>query len=155
MTPDPLSQLRDIHLPMPGGVWPPAPGWWLLAAVLLVIIWVLVVRLRRHYRRNRWLKAAKAELNRLHEAQVFDTAWFGELNGLLKRCARTRYPERQPHSLSGRAWGEFLLQTGGHTPPLCTAVIDAMVAASWQATPECDPQQALAQARLWLRRQRC
>ena len=59
---DPLSQLRDIHLPDTGGFWPPAPGWWLLALIALAALAGLIWWLRRQRRRTRWLRLAKAEL---------------------------------------------------------------------------------------------
>ncbi|MDD9890866.1 MAG: DUF4381 domain-containing protein, partial [Gammaproteobacteria bacterium] len=31
-----LAQLADIHLPGEISYWPPAPGWWVLAALLLL-----------------------------------------------------------------------------------------------------------------------
>ena len=34
---DPLSALRDIHLPPEPGFWPPAPGWWILALILVLV----------------------------------------------------------------------------------------------------------------------
>ncbi|MEP6880575.1 MAG: DUF4381 domain-containing protein, partial [Dokdonella sp.] len=39
----PGPELRDIHLPADPSWWPPAPGWWILAAILLgVTIWAAV-----------------------------------------------------------------------------------------------------------------
>ena len=39
MTPLEAAQLplRDIHLPLPIAWWPPAPGWWLAASLVIVL----------------------------------------------------------------------------------------------------------------------
>lgn len=53
--------LRDIHLPGPVPWWPPAPGWWLVAAALAVVVaWVVW----RHYR-FRVHRAALAAVERI------------------------------------------------------------------------------------------
>ena len=68
MTPDdPLSQLKDIHLPASGGFWPPAPGWWLLAAMTLALLAALVLWWRRRRRRNRWRRDAERLLAQLQD----------------------------------------------------------------------------------------
>ncbi|MGB5468066.1 MAG: DUF4381 family protein, partial [Sedimenticolaceae bacterium] len=45
-----LTGLRDYHLPDAVGWWPPAPGWWLLFGLLLVLgglfVWWSMRRLR-------------------------------------------------------------------------------------------------------------
>ena len=35
-------------------------------------------------------------------------AWLQQINALLKRLCRARYPDDHPHTLSGRAWLAFL-----------------------------------------------
>ena len=40
--------LRDIHLPGDPSWWPPAPGWWMLA-LLLVAAHLVLVRRRERY----------------------------------------------------------------------------------------------------------
>ena len=36
-----LKQLSDIVLPADISIWPPAPGWWILAAILLILLYYL------------------------------------------------------------------------------------------------------------------
>jgi len=155
MQQDPLSQLRDIHLPQSGGFWPPAPGWWLLIAIAIALGILAFVLIRRKRRKNRWLKTAITELNRLEQAATPNSQWFGALNALLKQAARIRYPERLPESLSGEPWVRFLLETSPKDRIASRPVVEAMVNSSWQPTPECHTSDAIAFARVWLGGQKC
>ena len=36
--PQAIDGLRDLHLPMEPGWWPPAPGWWVIAVLMLLVL---------------------------------------------------------------------------------------------------------------------
>lgn len=155
MPDDPLSQLRDIHLPHTGGFWPPAPGWWALAFALFIALAALAWLVRRHRRRDRWLKLARAELAELERTAAKESRWFTQLNSLLKRVARERYPEQHPEALSGEQWAAYLLR---HLPEGRIShqpVVEALVNSPWHPEPMAKPDQALAFARTWLEAQKC
>ncbi|PFG07826.1 DUF4381 domain-containing protein [Marinobacter sp. LV10MA510-1] len=151
---DALQQLRDIHLPESSGWWPPAPGWWLLAAVGSVCL-VLAVRGWRHWqRRNRRWQAVQRELTALRAQLQSQTqtqnspAWFSQLNALLKRAARDSYPQQPVAALSGNEWVAFLQQSSDNAVE--AELVNTLVNACWQPHSSCDPQQALAFAGRWL-----
>ncbi len=124
---DPLSELADIHLPDAVNFWPPAPGWWVLA-VLVVIALALVYRqqLARVFLRRR-LGSALRELDKAYRvfqratAQRPDKApqldksrneaglqLLQTFNAVLKRVALVHYNDPELPRLNGRAWLRFL-----------------------------------------------
>ena len=66
-TPNPLDQLRDIHLPEPISWWPPAPGWWILALASSVLLAWLLRFLYRRYKAKHYRRQALAQLKELQE----------------------------------------------------------------------------------------
>jgi hypothetical protein len=95
--------LRDIHQPPAPSLWPPAPGWWLLFALVLVLIaaaWVW------HHRKQRKQRA----IARLFDAAIAHAqslpAQVAAMSELLRRAARRRDP--QADKLQGEAWLAFL-----------------------------------------------
>lgn len=147
---DPLAQLRDIHLPETGGFWPPAPGWWLVGALVLVSLAALLLFWRRHRRNTLWQRQARDLLADLEHSARKESRWFCELNALLKRVARQAFPERNPEAMSGQEWVDFLLETAPKDRIASRPLVEAMVASSWQPTPAADPAQALNFAATWL-----
>ncbi|MFT6420574.1 MAG: hypothetical protein ACJA05_000083 [Porticoccus sp.] len=92
---DPLSQLRDIHLPDPIGWWPPAPGWWLLALLLLSAMTYCLWRLKKRHQDNRYRREALhclAELKQSLAEQPLE--YCHAMLALLRRTAKTAYPDQ-------------------------------------------------------------
>jgi hypothetical protein len=118
---DPLSELADIHVPDAVSFWPPAPGWWVLAAIVLGLLAYAAFLQFRRWQQGQRLKAALHELQRLQQqwqltpdaeranklAQVLHTC-----NSVLKRVALVHYPAAQVASLNGQAWLNFLDHSG-------------------------------------------
>jgi hypothetical protein len=155
MEQDPLSQLRDIHMPAPGGFWPPAPGWWILLLILIVLAVAVTLWVRRRRQRNAWYRIARLDLDRLANRAAVTSQWFSELNSLLKQSALARYPDRQPESLSGSGWVDFLLETSPKDRIASRPVVTAMVESCYQPSPTCAPDDAIRFARLWMGGQKC
>jgi hypothetical protein len=116
MTMDPLADLRDWHLPDPVSWWPPAPGWWLLTAVVLLLAVWLARRLARRHQCGAPARRALLELSALRAGLAADgdtRAYAAGLSGLLRRLALARFPRDQVAGLIGQAWLDFLDATGG------------------------------------------
>lgn len=105
--PAPALPLRDIHLPAPIGLWPPAPGWWVIALLLPSLIWLLW-----RWRRRRALDPRRAVLQQLIELEknprLSPSDRVKAISILLRRAAMTIYGRPEAASLSGEAWLEFL-----------------------------------------------
>jgi hypothetical protein len=100
--------LRDIHLPDPVAWWPPAPGWWLLATVLLVM---LGMALRRWRRRRSVAFQFQQELTRLRSEYARDgdaSRLFQRGSVLLRRACLSAFPREQVAGLSGSSWSQFV-----------------------------------------------
>jgi hypothetical protein len=117
---NPLDQLEPLIAPAPISWWPPAPGWWLLAVLLPLLLWAGFKLLKRLPRRKTG-KEAEAPLDPLRQAALneleglsrpYDDVdagpWLQQLNAILKRLCRERYPQSHSHTLSSRAWLAFL-----------------------------------------------
>ncbi|OQX38543.1 MAG: hypothetical protein B0D91_03825 [Oceanospirillales bacterium LUC14_002_19_P2] len=115
---DPLQQaleaLKPNHHPDPVTWWPPAPGWWLAALIVLAGVGVSAFLLYRHYARNRYRRAALQETQRIAKAlknSEDSHALISDLNQLLKRVALSAWPRDTVAALHGNEWLNFLDKT--------------------------------------------
>ncbi len=108
---DPLAALQPLRTPEPLPWWPPAPGWWLLAGLLLIALGWVAWQGWRHYRHNHYRRAARRSLQAIlaRHAEHGDPArTLGELNTLLKAVALYAGQRAEVASLSGERWRSYL-----------------------------------------------
>lgn len=107
---NPLDQLRDIHLPDPVGIWPLAPGWWILIALALLIITIVSVIVYRRYQSNAYRRDAAVVLAEINQLRLNGqhSLYLQQLNQLLKQTALAISDRKEISSLSGMDWLRFL-----------------------------------------------
>ena len=100
--------LRDIHLPNPVSWWPPAPGWWILAAVALGLVVFAWVRHRRGARHRAALRALDDVASQLQSGADPVTS-MQQVSEVLRRFAMTITPDTgEVAGLTGNEWLDFL-----------------------------------------------
>ena len=105
--------LRDLHLPEAIDWWPPAPGWWLLAAFLMLALGYRLYRAWQVWQRNAPRRAALAELARVQRdwQDERNAATLGtRLSELLRRAMIAYAPRHEVAGLTGSRWLEWLDQ---------------------------------------------
>jgi len=100
--------LRDIQIPDAIGLWPPAIGWWILA-VLIPLLLYLSYKLYKYITRKTALKVVKKQFKVLKiNTQLNDKQKLVELSSLMRRIAVSIFPREELASLTGNAWLDFL-----------------------------------------------
>lgn len=106
-----LAQLKDVHYPSPVSWWPLAPGWYLLAvavAIIVVIVGIIMnkYRLKQQRRRNALTQLTDLRLrynNGTHLRQILPS-----LSILIRKIALAIEPREEIASLQSTQWLEYL-----------------------------------------------
>ena len=140
--------LRDIHLP-PAHWWPLAPGWWLLA-VLLVLAALGVAWWLRRAARAHPLRVAMREIDALEAAHAHDGDAGRLVDGasrLMRRVALRVAPAAAAQT--GAGWRTFV-----HTHAAdanIRQVLDELASERFRAQPALDAPALLSALRAWCR----
>ncbi|WP_162030738.1 MULTISPECIES: DUF4381 domain-containing protein [unclassified Lentimonas] len=130
-----LSNLHDIVVPAAPSFWPPASGFWILIALVLMLLITVVWSITQARRRNAYRRAG---LTLLESATTVD-----EINVVLKRVALAVFPREQVAALHGEDWIQFMQAT-------CPGEQFAPLSQSDEATPA--TESIRASARTWIRK---
>ena len=166
MNPDPLAELRDIHMPPAVSWWPPAVGWWLLLliAVLLVVVAFWWKRRREAlknrpviYSRIEVIDAALAELSQLEvviKAGANAKIMAADLSRLLRRSAmRLSVEPSDVAGLTGEAWLLWLDEQWSRDE-FCNGAGRQLIQAQYRLESDIDFEAVCNVCRSWLESQR-
>lgn len=147
--------LRDIHLPAPVSWWPPAPGWWaLLGLVILLSLSILAFRAVQRRRRVRVaalkaLKGISADFSADGDAHRLVKS----LSILLRRTCLSYFPRAEVAGLTGEKWLRFLdgcLDWGNLSARFSEGPGRSLITAPYQPQAEIDGDKLLVLCGHWI-----
>lgn len=151
-----VLQLRDVHLPLSPELWPPAPGWWVLAAAVVALLTWAAFKLLRFWQRYRLQKEILATLDKLQQDHADDPTpqFLADVSILLRRVAIMKFPRQQVAALTGRGWLSFLDLHGGggeYCNGVGSVLAEGPYARNVEAGDEVDKDALLLLTRKWIK----
>lgn len=113
-----LQQLKDIHLPSEINWWPIAPGLMITFILLLLIISYFIYFCYQRNKQKKAIKFALAKFKKLKELNTHNPDNINiaaELSHLIRRVSLYYFPREKIAGLTGKAWLDFLNQSGNTT----------------------------------------
>lgn len=149
-----LKDLRDIHLPEPISMWPPAGGWWMAAVVLVLLIAGIVYWYVRRRSSKRLQKTALSELKQLQQTYL-DTGqqqrFIAGLSILLRRVALSSFDRRRVAGMTGEAWLMFLDESSA-TNHFTKGMGRVLTSGPYQREVNIDADQLVFAAQHWIKK---
>ena len=103
--------LRDVHLPDAIGIWPLAPGWWLVFGVVLGLSVVALRRALINYRAGAARRLALRQLKQIRNEYARHgkpVRFAADVSELLRRSMLAYSPRQDVAGLTGQAWLDWL-----------------------------------------------
>ena len=146
-----LEELRGIHLPPEPSLWPPAPGWWILALLSAWVLWRALAMARRAWPRVRRRRSALAALAGIHARahREPDALLCADIAVLLRRAALSRFPADEVAALTGDRWLEFLERTSDGEAAF-TRARHALLEAPYRRGAQADVDALVQLCRSWI-----
>jgi hypothetical protein len=151
---NPLDELKDIHLPASVDWWPLAPGWWVLATLILMVLALVVLKRSRSRKHRQLTQAAIVSLNQLAQDKSLDnTEWLKALSSLLRQIVINFHGREAGAGLVGEDWLAYLDQQGGGQG-FSQGVGQVIASQPYQQASDYDREALLRLVHQWIKRQR-
>jgi hypothetical protein len=156
-----LAQLADIHLPEPISYWPPAPGWWLLVLLVIILMsWLAVKAWHAHRLRqicahalheldtayHHYLQAESPDRDQQNAARLL---FLNEFNAVLRRVSLWHFPNSGVASLGGAAWVDFIREKG-ESSLLTDEIADALAQGRFMTRCDVNTEQLYRFGESWI-----
>lgn len=109
----PVLPLRDIKLPSEPGFWPLAPGWWVVIAVLTVLLIWLCIKWFQHLRKKRRWQDIDQQLSTIEfnfKKHQNKRKLLADLSEFLRRFVKFQLQDDHAVTLTGEPWVNYLNQ---------------------------------------------
>lgn len=148
---DPLSNLRDIHIPGALEPWPPAFGWWLLAAMAILLFAFCMLWLFRWWRSKQYRREGIRSLEALLQSHTSEKQYLQAYSELLKRVALSSYPREMVAHLTGEAWVKFL-DTSARTQEFSMGEGQVLIQGNYEPNPSINIDQLHQLGLHWIKK---
>ncbi len=148
-----LEQLRDIHGAAQPDWWPPAPGWWALGFILLLVLFYLMRKLLNwqasRRRRRAWLRELD-ELSRDHDPLAHPREYLAGLNRLFRAVAIKAFPGTACGRLQGKPWVNWIRTLLPETSD--NDGLEALASGPYEPAPGFDADALNELAKTWVKK---